>query len=79
MTLKIFLSSILRSYIAGYDPSSGLEFTDVKDISIAELCRKIGIPAEKIKIVMVNGKKQDMKYILRGDERLGLFPPVGGG
>ena len=79
MPLTIFLSSSLRQYIPGYDPSEGMEIKDVKGITIAELCQKIGIRIDKIKIVMVNGRKEDMSYLLQGDERLGFFPPVGGG
>lgn len=79
MALRIFLSSSLREYIAGYDPSSGLEIKNMKGITIADLCQKLGIPIDKIKIVMVNGRKEDMNYIIQGDERLGFFPPVGGG
>jgi molybdopterin converting factor small subunit len=77
--LTIFLSSSLREYIPGYEPSAGLELNGEKGITIADLCQKIGIPIEKIKIVMVNGRKEDMNYIIQGDERLGFFPPVGGG
>jgi len=33
----------------------------------------------KIKIVMVNGKSEPFDYELQGDERIGFFPPVGGG
>jgi molybdopterin synthase sulfur carrier subunit len=79
VALMIFLSSSLRGFIPGYNPSSGLELKDVKGISIADLCQKLEIPTDKIKIVMVNGRKEDMDYILQGDERLGFFPPVGGG
>jgi len=77
--LTIFLSSSLRAYIPGYDPSSGLTVKDEQGSSISELCQKLGIPVEKIKIVMVNGRREELSYILRGDERLGFFPPVGGG
>jgi len=79
LPLIVFLSSSLREFIPGYDPSSGLELKDVKGISIAELCRKLEIPIDKIKIVMVNGRKEDMNYMIQGNERLGFFPPVGGG
>jgi len=43
------------------------------------VCRKINIPVEKIKVIMINGKSESFDYILKGDERVGLFPPVGGG
>ena len=79
MALTIFLSSSLRQYIPGYEPSVGLEQNVEKGITIAELCQKLKIPIDEVKIVMVNGRKEDMNYIIQGDERLGFFPPVGGG
>jgi molybdopterin converting factor small subunit len=39
----------------------------------------MNIPTEKIKMVMVNGKHQNIDHVLHGEERIGLFPPVGGG
>ena len=47
--------------------------------TVADVCMKINIPADKIKVVMVNGKSESLDYVLAGDERVGLFPPVGGG
>ncbi len=46
---------------------------------MAQLCRLLHIPADNIKMVMVNGKGRPMDFLLRGDERVGIFPPVGGG
>jgi len=79
MALKIFLSSTLRQYIPGYDPSEGKAFSLNQKITVSELCGLMNIPEDKIKIVMVNGKSESFDYELRGDERVGLFPPVGGG
>jgi molybdopterin converting factor small subunit len=39
----------------------------------------MNIPAEKVKIIMINGKSESLDYELKGNERIGLFPPVGGG
>lgn len=79
MTVKVFLSSALRRYISGYDPSEGAEFSVNRKITVLELCKLMDIPEDKIKIVMVNGKSASLEYELKGDERVGLFPPVGGG
>ena len=79
MPLKILLSSTLRKYRPDYDPVKGLELAADGEKTVADVCRKINIPADKIKVVMVNGKSQSLDYVLAGDERVGLFPPVGGG
>ena len=79
MALKVFLSSTLRQYIPRYDPSEGSEFSLNRKTTVSELCKLMNIPEDKIKIVMVNGKSESFDYELQGDERVGLFPPVGGG
>jgi len=79
MSLKIFVSSTLRKYIPGYDPTNGVSFIVDGERTVADICEQINIPAGKIKIIMVNGKSKSPDHILRGDERVGLFPPVGGG
>jgi len=79
MVLKVFLSSTLRQYVPGYNPSEGAEFSMNRKTTVSELCKLMNIPMAKIKIVMVNGKSEPFDYKLQGDERVGLFPPVGGG
>ena len=79
MPLEIFLSSTLRKYIPGYDPTKGMVLSLDKEITVAELCELTNIPAYKIKIIIVNGKNESFHHILNGDERVGLFPAIGGG
>ncbi len=79
MPLKIFLSSTLRKYVPGYDPTNGVVFSLKGERTVKDMCEQMNIPADKIKIIMVNGKSQSPDHILKGDERVGLFPPVGGG
>ena len=77
--LKVFLSSTLRRFCPGYDPSEGAEVPVKGRITVSQLCRQMHIPEERVKIVMVNGKSASMDHEREGDERGGLFPPVGGG
>ena len=79
MPVTVFLSSTLRQYVPGYDPSEGVLFLVDRKTTISELCRSMRIPEEKIKIIMVNGTDAPVDYELNGDERVGLFPPIGGG
>lgn len=79
MPIKILLSSTLRKYVPGYDPVKGMSFSVDGEITVEELCELINIPSDRIKIVMVNGKSKSMNHVLKGGERVGLFPPIGGG
>jgi molybdopterin converting factor small subunit len=79
MSLKVLLSSTLRDYVPDYDPIKGLDLTIDREISVEELCRQIGVSLDRIKMVMVNGQRRPFDHFLKGDERVALFPPVGGG
>ncbi|MBU0989898.1 MAG: MoaD/ThiS family protein [Proteobacteria bacterium] len=79
MPVKVFLSSVLRQYIPGYDPLAGIEFTLDRKMTVSELCKLMNIPQDRVKIVMVNGMSKPFDFVLRRDERVGLFPPLGGG
>jgi molybdopterin synthase sulfur carrier subunit len=79
MAVKIFLSSSLRRYAPCYDPLAGIERTLDRSIRVRDLCKDLGIPAETVKIVMINGKRAGMDAHVAEDDRVALFPPVGGG
>jgi len=39
----------------------------------------LGIPAEVVKTVFVNGLYRELDHILADGDRVGIFPPVAGG
>lgn len=40
---------------------------------------KLGIPREEINLVFVNGVRVGYDHVLEQDDRVGIFPVVGGG
>lgn len=53
---------------------------EVKDnMSVDEFIKELRIPEDMVKLIFVNGKKKPFDYKLKNNDRLGLFPPVGGG
>ena len=79
MPMQILLSATLRKYVPGYDPAQGVAKTIARPMKLEGLCREMGIPPETVTIVMINGKRVSLDYEVQGDERVALFPPVGGG
>jgi len=79
MALKVFLAATLRKYVRGYDGAVGLDLEIPPGSTVADAARLLGIPREDVKLIMVNGRGSKWDTVLQGDERLGLFPPVGGG
>ena len=79
MPLQVFLNATLRGYVPGYDPYQGLSLDIPSGTSIARIISHLGLPAAEVTLIMVNGRRRDADFPLEGDERLGLFPPIGGG
>ncbi len=47
--------------------------------TVLELVDRLGIPRDEIKIVFVNGVTVSLDKPLADGDRVGIFPPVGGG
>ena len=79
MPLQVFLNATLRQYVPGYNPYAGLSLEVRPGATPAQVIAKLGVPLEEVTLIMVDGRRQDKDYPLQGEERLGLFPPIGGG
>lgn len=77
--MKIFLSSTLRNYIPDYDPDKGHEIPVLKGTTVSALCERMNIPVDMVTIIMVNGRAKNHDHVLKGSERVHLFPAIGGG
>ncbi len=51
----------------------------VEGTTVEQLIEDLGIERDLVKLIFVNGKKAMADQVLRNDDRVGLFPPVGGG
>jgi molybdopterin synthase sulfur carrier subunit len=79
MPLQVFLNASLRHYVPGYNPYDGLTLEVSPGTPVSRLISQIGLPLEEVTLIMVNGMRQQPDFPLQGGERLGLFPPIGGG
>jgi sulfur-carrier protein len=79
MAIQLFLAATLRSFVPGYDPNTGFAVDIPPGATVRDLADQVGVPARDVKLIMVNGIGAKWETVLQGDERVGLFPPVGGG
>lgn len=79
MPVTVFLSTTLRDCVPGYNPVEGAVIDADAPLTVADLAVRLGLPVKEIKIVMINGRHAGMDDILSTDDRVGLFPAVGGG
>lgn len=79
MRVEVRLFATLRDD-APQDAVAGVFAAELPDgATIGELLGEIGIAAEKIHLRMVNGVGVEECHVLKDRDRVGLFPPVGGG
>ena len=73
--IQIKLFATLRQFA----PPDADKYRIEPGMSIQNLLKQLGIPEKKAKLVFVNGVKVNLTAVLNGGERVGMFPPVGGG
>jgi sulfur-carrier protein len=79
MPLQVFLYASLRRFVPGYNPYEGLLLEVPPGTAVTEIISRLGLPPGEVTIIMVNGLRKAADFLLEGQERLGLFPPIGGG
>jgi len=77
--MEIFVSLKLFATLKKYLPESAEHFPIDAGTSVRDIVGRLGIPPEYVKLVFIDGQKQSLDTLLQGGERVGLFPPVGGG
>ncbi len=65
--------------LSRFMPSGGEQVAVAPGTTVADLLRRLGLPAEKAKLIFIDGAQADLSATLQGGERVGVFPPVGGG
>ena len=73
--IQLRLFATLREF----EPPSSENYSIEQGISIRELLEQLELPAAKARLIFINGIKADLAATLKGGERVGIFPPVGGG
>lgn len=79
MPLQIFLNATLRPYVADYNPYEGISLEVDPGTPVAQVISQLGLPAQEVRLIWVDGRRREADFVLQGNERLGLFPPIGGG
>jgi molybdopterin converting factor small subunit len=48
-------------------------------MTVQQILGQLNLPEEKAKLIFIDGMKAGVSSRLNGGERVGIFPPVGGG
>ena len=79
MRIEVNLYATLKRYMengTGSKPAV-IDFED--GTCVTDVIQKLKIPADSVKLIFINGVHAKVDTTLKDGDRLGLFPPVGGG
>jgi len=79
MRVEVNLYATLKKYMKN-EPGGKSSAIDVKDgACVKDVIENLKIPVESVKLIFINGVHAKRDTNLKDGDRLGLFPPVGGG
>ena len=73
--IQIKLFATLQRFM----PASAKNYAIKTGTTIDTLLQQLDIPEDKAKLIFIDGLKAELTTVLIGGERIGIFPPVGGG
>ena len=73
--IQIKLFATLQRFM----PASAENYAIEAGITVGTLLQQLDIPQDMIKLVFIDNVHAELTSILKGGERVGIFPPVGGG
>jgi molybdopterin converting factor small subunit len=73
--IQIKLFATLQRFM----PASAENYAIETGTTIRTLLQQLDLPENKAKLIFIDGVKAELTTVLEGGERIGIFPPVGGG
>jgi molybdopterin synthase sulfur carrier subunit len=75
MQITVKLNASLRQHGRGVSNDGTLLLEIEENATAREVLQKLGIPLEKVKMIILNGKGADFDSILSDGDRIAFFPP----
>jgi molybdopterin converting factor small subunit len=73
ISLKLFAT------LNKYTPADAASFPVAPGTTVRSVLEKLGVPVSQAKLIFINSVRKPIDTPLSGGERVGVFPPVGGG
>ena len=77
--MKSHIQIKLFAGLQKFMPVSAENYPIEPGITVGTLLQQLGIPQDMIKLVFIDSVRVELTSTLKGGERVGIFPPVGGG
>lgn len=79
MRVQVKLFATLRRYYPDLGVGEGMDVELPDGATVGQLVQHLGLTADHVRVVFVNGVARDDPHPLADGDEVGLFPPVGGG
>jgi molybdopterin converting factor small subunit len=77
ITLRVYAT--LCRHVPGAIAGVPLNIDLPDGATVADLIKKMRVPAREVKVTFINGRRQSPDWVLCQGDEVGIFPPVGGG
>lgn len=77
--MLIHISVKLFATLSQYTPDSSDQYPVKAGSTVSDLVKQLNVPEKDVKLIFVNNKKGMLASVLNNNDRVGLFPPIGGG
>jgi len=79
VVIEVRLYATLRRYAPAEAPAGVFSKVVAENTDLGGLLTVVGIKPEQVHLLMVNGTHAELDNVLHDGDRVGLFPPIGGG
>ena len=77
--MEMHINIQLFASLSNFTPVSAEKHPIAPGTTVGMLLDQLGVAKDEAKLIFIDGKKGDLTSTLQGGERVGIFPPVGGG
>ena len=77
--MQAYISIRLFASLNRFTPDAPDKYPVRPGTTVRDLMAQLSVPVREVKLIFVDGVKGDLASALNGGERVGIFPPVGGG
>ena len=79
MQMETTIDLRLFATLGIHTPENASQFPIKGGMTVGQLIEQLPLSTEDARLIFVNGVRADLSRQLFGGERVGIFPPVGGG
>jgi len=74
-TIRIKLFATLKAH----EPENAAAYPIAPATTVSELVERLAVPGDMVKLIFVNSRRAALDTPLKDGDKVGIFPPVGGG